>query len=88
MRQASGSWGCMLWPRCAVGQGSVRSPGSPEASRAFQVAGKALDIPSDRAHKACEESGGVLVALHNIHSPGDARHLSGGVAHPVRPTRR
>jgi hypothetical protein len=71
MRQVPGRRGRMLRDRCALGPSSVLRPWSPEASSAFHLAGKALDIPSYRANRACEKSGGVLLALNNIHSPGD-----------------
>jgi hypothetical protein len=73
MRQASGSWGRMPWPRCAVRQGSVRRPGSLEVCSASQGTGKALDMPSYRAHGVYEGRGGELVAPNNLHSPGDER---------------
>lgn len=73
MRQVAGRRGRMSWDRCALGQASVLRSWSPEASSAFHLAGKVRDIPSYRTNRVCEESGDVLLALNNIHSPGDER---------------
>ena len=71
MRQVLGRRGRMPEDRCALAQGSVLSPWSLEASSVSHLAGHALDTPSCRASRACEESAGLLVALNNLHSPGD-----------------
>jgi hypothetical protein len=73
MRQVAGRRGRMSWDRCALGQASVLRSWSPEASSAFHLAGKVRDIPSYRTNRVCEESGDVLLALNNIHSPSSSR---------------
>ena len=70
MRQVPSRRGRMSRDTCAWSEGSVLSPGFPEACSASDGAGHALDTPSCQANSACEGSGGMVGGMNNIHRPG------------------
>jgi hypothetical protein len=73
---------------CVLGPASGHRQQWPDVSSASHRSGLPADTLSCRADRTWEAGRRMTGAMNNLHSLGRSKAWTGGIHHPVRPTRR